>query len=317
MGKEDFKIPVGISNCLTGEKVRYDGGEKRDAFVMEHLGQFFDLKGFCPEVEAGLDVPREPIQLVYRDKKIRAVGIKDPEVDVTRALKKLTDKHANLFTPLCGYILKARSPSCGMLKVPVFKNGKQTGESAGIFAQRLMKQYPCMPVEEAERLADPALLENFVQRVYVMKNWKTLLQKKLTPKRLQDFHHQHKYLILSHRADSYPQLQAMVSKAKKKRLTDTSQDYITLLMRTMKVMPTRKSHAAVLTRLQEKLERIATTDELKALSKSITKFKKGNAPLSEPQSLIEALLKKLDQPSVTVSNYLEPYPTNFGIKSAL
>ena len=308
MAKEDLKIPVGISSCITGENVRYDGGNKYDPRVIEHLGKYFDLRGFCPEVEAGLGVPRETIQLVYKNKKIRAVGVKDPDRDVTRALKKAADKNSATFEPLCGYILKARSPSCGMYKVPVFKSDKQKGEGSGIFAQRLMKTYPCLPVEESERLENPEILENFVLRVFVMEAWKQLLAEKLTPKRLLAFHNQFKYLILSHRADSFPQLDRMAKSAKKKGLRETAQEYITLLMRTLRVRPSRKCQARVMQTLADELAPLGSKEETKDLSKAIEKFKKGDKPKDKVLKLLQQLADKLDESSPAIERYLAPYP---------
>lgn len=311
MGKEGSKIPVGISSCLTGKNVRYDGDQKRDLYVMDHLTGYFDLHPFCPEVEAGMGVPREPIQLVYKNKKIRALGVKNPDDDFTRPLKKITNKNTDKFRHLCGYLLKARSPSCGMAHVPLFKNKKLKGESTGIFAQKLMKHFPCLPVEESERLDDPTIRENFFQRVYVMHRWQQILKTRLTPKALQSFHEHHKYLMLSHRADSYQQLERMVKKAKKKNIKTTGKEYISLLMATLKIKASRKSHAVVMREFADQLAEVIKKSEQKELANAIDAFREEGSSITAVINLLRPHIHKLPD-SQAREIYLEPYPKSLG-----
>lgn len=191
------KIPVGISSCLLGQEVRFDGGHKHDAYITGTLGQYFEFRPFCPEVEIGLGVPRPTLHLVRIGEEIRCVGVKDPERDVTDRLRRRAEQLKDQHAELCGYILKKDSPSCGMERVKVYGNGQPRREGVGLYAEALMKANPLLPVEEEGRLGDPGLRENFIQRVYVFYRWKKMLAEGLTPGGLTTFHARHKLIIMS------------------------------------------------------------------------------------------------------------------------
>jgi uncharacterized protein YbbK (DUF523 family) len=156
-------IRIGISSCLLGERVRYDGGHKRDAYIIETLGRHFEFVPICPEVAIGLGVPRKPIKLVGDPRSPRAVCVDDPTLDVTDKLSAYGARMARELDGISGYILKSRSPSCGMEGVEVFPS---VATAAGLYARAFMDLQPLLPVEEEDRLADPALRENFIERVY-------------------------------------------------------------------------------------------------------------------------------------------------------
>ena len=192
------KIPIGISSCLLGEQVRFDGGHKRDAYIMGTLSEYFEFHPFCPEVAIGLGIPRPVIHLVKIDNAIRCVGVKDPELDVTDRLRDVADQQKVSHAGLCGYILKKDSPSCGMERVKVYAGKQPHREGYGIYAQEMMRNNPLLPVEEEGRLGDPGLRENFIQRVYVLYRWKQLLAEGLSAQSLTRFHARHKLIIMSH-----------------------------------------------------------------------------------------------------------------------
>jgi uncharacterized protein YbbK (DUF523 family) len=156
-------IRIGISSCLLGEHVRYDGGHKRDSCIIETLGRYFEFVPVCPEVAIGLGVPRAPIRLIGDPHAARAVGVDDPTLDVTDRLSAYGARMAVELDGISGYILKSRSPSCGMEGVEVFAS---VATAAGLYARAFMDLQPLLPVEEEGRLADPALRENFIERVY-------------------------------------------------------------------------------------------------------------------------------------------------------
>ena len=182
------KIPVGISSCLLGHNVRYDGGHKRNTYIIDTLGRYFDFQPFCPEVEIGLGIPRTPIYLVKKNNEVRCVDTKNPKKDLTDSLRGYARQQENTFQNLCGYILKKGSPSCGMEKVKVHENNTYRREGIGIYAKEMMRINPLLPVEEEGRLGDSQLLENFIQRVYVLYGWKQILLEGLSEKRLVYFH---------------------------------------------------------------------------------------------------------------------------------
>jgi uncharacterized protein YbbK (DUF523 family) len=161
------KIKVGVSSCLLGEKVRFDSGHKKNSYINGVLSEFFEFLPFCPEVEIGLGVPREPIRLVLLDGAVHCKGTKNTQLDVTEKLSAVADEQRAWHEELCGYILKKDSPSCGMERVRLYTNGTPSRTGIGLYARKLIENFPSLPVEEEGRLEDSRLRENFIQRVYI------------------------------------------------------------------------------------------------------------------------------------------------------
>ena len=211
------RIPVGISMCLLGEEVRYDGGHKHDHFITGTLANYFDFVPVCPEVAIGMGVPREPIRLVAQRSSPRALGIRNTALDVTDALRKYGENQARTLTALCGYIFKRGSPSCGMERVKVYsKSGMPQKNGQGIYAKAFMDKQPLIPCEEEGRLGDPQLRENFIQRVFVLYRWRQMLLSRLTAGKLVEFHTQHKYIVMAHHQRAYQQLGQLIANLNKK-----------------------------------------------------------------------------------------------------
>ena len=197
------KISVGISSCLLGEEVRFNGGHKHSAICSKELGRYFQFKPICPEVGIGLGVPRKPIRLVGDPMQPRAVGVDNPNIDVTEKLKEYGEKALPHLTNICGYIFTKGSPSCGVFRVKVYKENGMPNENpgSGIFASVIMKNNPLLPVEEAGRLTDPVLKENFIQRVFAYHDWQQLKKGSLNINKLMGFHSRYKYSLMSHSPD--------------------------------------------------------------------------------------------------------------------
>jgi uncharacterized protein YbbK (DUF523 family) len=159
---EQPRLRIGVSSCLLGERVRYDGGHKRNKWIARTLARHFELVPVCPEVAIGLGVPRPPIRLVLRAGKVRAVGVHDPLLDVSHALTRYGREMAVTLDDLCGYVFKARSPSCSVAGIAV-KGARET--HAGLYAAAFLKAHPLLPVEDEERLQDAALRRQFLARV--------------------------------------------------------------------------------------------------------------------------------------------------------
>lgn len=168
---EEVTIRIGVSACLVGDKVRYDGKDKRNAYITDTLARVFELVPVCPEVAIGMGVPRPPIRLVGGLHTPRALGVDDPSIDASEALIAYGRRMAMALDDISGYIFKARSPSCGPWRVPVHTGGASTAEGVGLYAREIMTQMPMMPVEEEERLVDPALRDNFLERVFIYHCW--------------------------------------------------------------------------------------------------------------------------------------------------
>lgn len=225
------RIKIGISRCLLGDKVRYDGGHKHDPFVTDTLGQFFDLVPVCPEVEYGLPVPREAMKLVGRTKEPQLVTVKTG-IDHTDGMLKWAGKRLKELEreDLCGFIFKSKSPSSGIKDVRVYTaRGREGRRGVGIFAGAFMRYFPLIPVEDDEGFHNPRLRDNFIEKVFVLKRWREFLKKGKSMKDLVDFHRDHKILMLAHSPAHYRMLDKIIADSKDHR-KDMRQAYIETMM---------------------------------------------------------------------------------------
>jgi uncharacterized protein YbgA (DUF1722 family)/uncharacterized protein YbbK (DUF523 family) len=309
------KIPIGISSCLIGQEVRFDGGHKHDAYITGTLGQYFEFHSFCPEVEIGLGVPRPTLHLAKVDGEIRCVGVKDPERDVTDRLRKHAEQLKERHAELCGYILKKDSPSCGMERVKVYSNSQPRREGVGIYAEAMMKANPLMPVEEEGRLGDPGLRENFIQRVYVFFRWKQMLLEGLSADKLTTFHARHKLIIMSH--GDYREPGRILAGLSKETLAETAEKYIALLMKILKHVPTRSRHVNVLQHIQGYLKKELSADDKAEMVEVIERYRRGELPLIVPLTLLKHHFRKFPDPYIDESYYLSPYPQELRLLNEL
>jgi uncharacterized protein YbgA (DUF1722 family)/uncharacterized protein YbbK (DUF523 family) len=300
------KIPLGISSCLLGQPVRYDGGHKRDSYITGTLAHYFELIPFCPEVAIGMGTPRPTIQLVKSGVEIRSVGVKNADIDVTEALRGYADQQKQAHDRLCGYILKKDSPSCGMERVKVYSNNQPQKIGIGIYAETMMRNNSILPVEEEGRLGDPQLRENFIQRVYVLHRWKQLVAEGLSPSQLTRFHARHKLIIMSH--DSYIELGQSLANVTKANVADVAQTYIAQLMQTLKKVASRKSHVNVLQHIQGYLKKELEADDKAELCELIERYRQGEVPLIVPLTLLKHHFRKNTDPYIEDSYYMSPYP---------
>jgi uncharacterized protein YbgA (DUF1722 family)/uncharacterized protein YbbK (DUF523 family) len=300
------KIPVGISSCLLGQPVRYDGGHKRDSYISGTLAQYFDFQAFCPEVAIGMGTPRPTIQLVKKDKAIRSLGVKNPDWDVTDPLRDYAKAQKVAHADLCGYILKKDSPSCGMERVKVYINSQPQKMGVGIYAEEMMRNNPLLPVEEEGRLGDPRLRENFIQRVYVLHRWKQLMAEGLTPSGLTRFHARHKLIIMSH--ENYADLGQLLAAVTKANINEVASSYIAQLMMALKKVASRKSHVNVLQHIQGYLKKQLDADDKAELCEVIERYRQGEVPLIVPLTLLKHHFRKTPDPYIEDSYYLLLYP---------
>ncbi len=300
------KIPIGISSCLLGQNVRYDGGHKRDSYITGTLSEYFDFQPFCPEVGIGLGTPRPTIHLVKIEQAVHCVGIKDPDIDVTERLRSHAEQQKQLHADLCGYILKKGSPSCGMERVKIFSGVQHNKDGVGIYAEEMMRLNPLLPVEEEGRLGDAGLRENFIQRIYVLHRWKTLLAEGLTGHSLTHFHARHKLIIMSH--EDYRELGQLLAGLTKASLEQVAGEYILQLMTTLRKPATRKSHVNVLQHIQGYLKKDLSTDNKVELCEIIERYRNGYVPLIVPLTLLKHHFRKSPDPYIEDSYYMNPYP---------
>ncbi len=309
------KIPVGISSCLLGQPVRYDGGHKRDAYIVGTLAEYFDFKPFCPEVAIGMGIPRPTIQLVKVGDEIRGVGVKNPALDVTRQLQDYAYEQKLAHAGLCGYILKKDSPSCGMERVKVYNNNQPHKNGIGLYAEIMMQNNPLMPVEEEGRLGDPKLRENFVKRVFVLHRWQQLLAEGLSPSGLTRFHARHKLIIMSHA--NYADLGQLLAGVTKTNITNVADAYISRLMQLLKKVAQRKDHVNVLQHIQGYLKKNLAPDDKAELCELIERYRKGEVPLIVPLTLLQHHFRKNPDPYIEGAYYMSPYPQQLQLINAI
>lgn len=313
-------IPVGISSCLLGEKVRYDGGHKGHSYITQTLGSYFEFRPFCPEVSIGLGIPRKPIRL-WRNSgnrsSIHCVDVGDTSLDYTVALQECGDEQKPWQQQLCGYILKKDSPSCGMERVKVWDDVMPVREGIGIYAKRLMKNFPYLPVEEEGRLGDAILRENFVQRVFVMFRWQKMRQAGLSVASLVDFHARHKLIIMSHDQSRYRGLGQLVAATTKENLESNAEAYLLGLMQALKQRANRGNHMNVLQHIQGYLKSSLDSEDKKELVQIFEKYHRGQVPLIVPITLLNHFFRKHPNEYIANSWYMRPYPQELKLQNEI
>jgi uncharacterized protein YbgA (DUF1722 family)/uncharacterized protein YbbK (DUF523 family) len=310
---------VGISACLLGHNVRYDGGHKRDRFIVETLGKHIEFFPVCPEAAIGLGVPRPTIRLVGDPLQPRLVGVSDANQDVTERMERYAMTQARELKQVSGYILKKDSPSCGMERVKVYSETTQqcARKGTGVFARVVMQRLPLLPFEEEGRLNDSILRENFINRVYVYQHWQGLLASGITPGNLIAFHTDHKYLVMAHSQAAYQRLGRLLSNLPKRALSETTDRYIDELMHTLKRRVTRKRHVNVLQHIMGYLKKQISRDDKKELSASIEAYRRGETPLIVPITLFRHYFRYHPDSYMSRQVYLQPHPDALGLRNSI
>ncbi len=310
-------IPVGISSCLLGERVRYDGGHKGHSYITGTLSEYFTFQPFCPELAIGLGVPRKPIRLQRQPEgQIRCVQVDDYSADYTDALQRCADDQVHWQQALCGYILKKDSPSCGMERVKVWDDVMPSREGVGFFASQLMKNFPYLPIEEEGRLGDAVLRENFIQRVFAMRRWHEMAES-LTVPALIEFHARHKLILMSREQSAYRDLGRLVAATNKDNLAENSRQYLHDFMALMKIRATRKNHVNVLQHVQGYLKKFLDGDDKQELLQTIEKYRLGQLPLIVPITLLNHHFRRHPNEYIADSYYMKPYPEELCLQNVI
>ena len=302
------KILVGISSCLLGEEVRHNGSHKLHSYIVSTLGQYFDFRAFCPEMSIGLGVPRAPIRIVNIDEKIRVVGSKNPDVDVTDKLIESANQQRSWHKNLYAYIVKKDSPSCGMERVKVYKKDAPMRTGTGLYTQVLMENFPDLPVEEEGRLGDPCLRENFIKRVFIYKRWRDLEDEGIELKKITRFHAQHKLILYSHDQNLGRDLGKKLATIKSSEAEAFAVEYRSKLMQILRIPATTKNHVNVLQHIQGYLKKKLDSDDRQELSKLIDEYRTGLVPLIVPVTLLRHHFRKCPDPYIDDSYYMNPHP---------
>jgi len=304
------KVLIGISSCLLGEKVRYDGQHKKDLYITETLGNFFEWLPVCPEVEAGLPIPREAMRLEQKDGEVRLVTVKS-KIDKTLILKKWSEEKVQLLSekPICGFIFKGRSPSSAIYDAKIYnEKGAFIRKGAGIFGSTFLNSLPLLPVIDDGRLHDPKLRENFFEKVFCYKRWLETLKYENTTHGLIKFHTRHKLIIMSHSVKHYNILGKMLANTKLYSKSELFKEYIKLFMEAMSLIATTKKHTNVLMHCMGYFKKYISSDEKAELLEVLEQFRQGFLPLIVPITLIKHYTRKFKEPYLSEQYYLNPYP---------
>jgi uncharacterized protein YbgA (DUF1722 family)/uncharacterized protein YbbK (DUF523 family) len=310
-------LRLGISRCLLGDEVRFDGGHKKDSFLTDVLGRYVEWVPVCPEVEAGLGTPREAMRLVGNPQNPRLVTIKSG-TDHTRALETLTtNRIAQLMElDLSGYVFKKGSPSCGIERVRIYnEQGVPSGNGVGLFARAFIEQFPLIPVEEEGRLCDPTLRENFIERVFCYRRWQDLFHDGVTKQALVQFHTIHKYLLLAHSPQQYKVLGRLVGQAERNHPKEFAHRYGELFMKTLAVKTTVRKHVNVLQHILGHFKDRLGTHEKAELAGVIGDYHQELTPLIVPLTLIKHYVQIFDVSYIRDQVYLNPHPKELMLRN--
>jgi uncharacterized protein YbgA (DUF1722 family)/uncharacterized protein YbbK (DUF523 family) len=310
-------IRLGVSQCLLGDPVRFDGGHKLDHFIRDTLGTYVDFVPVCPEVESGLGVPREAMRLEGDIEAPRLVTVRT-KVDLTdRMLTWASRRVRELETEdLCGFIFKSKSPSSGMERVRVYtEQGMPVLRGVGLFARAFKNHFPLLPVEEEGRLHDPMLRENFIESIFALKRWRDTLSAKKTMGRLVQFHTANKLLLLSHSQQYFRDMGRLVAQGKELHLAQLYSRYEVQLLEALKLKPTVKKHVNVLHHMMGYFKKHLSSDEKQELLEVISHYHQGLTPLIVPITLFNHYVRKYQEPYLVQQTYLNPHPTALKLRN--
>jgi uncharacterized protein YbgA (DUF1722 family)/uncharacterized protein YbbK (DUF523 family) len=302
-------IRLGISACLLGQRVRYDGGHRFDPFLVQTLGRYVEWVPVCPELELGLGVPRETLHLVGDPRAPRLVGTQTGH-DLTEDMLAWSRRRLDELEPLelSGFVFKKGSPSSGLRSVPVYDGqGMPSGSGSGIFAGELVKRWPLLPVEEEGRLEDMRLRESFIERVSCYYRWREMLTREPTPAGLVRFHTAHKMTLLAHSTEHYRSLGRMVAEAGSRPWAELATEYAVGFMNCLKVLATPGKHANVMQHLVGYLKDTLAAEDKAELLSLIDEYRRGLLPLVVPLTLLRHHLSRHLVPEwVNRQVYLNP-----------
>jgi len=311
------KIKLGVSTCLLGEPVRYDGGHKLDRFLTDVLGRFVEYVPVCPEVECGLPVPRESMHLEGHPEAPRLISSRSKQDLTDRMLHWAGQRLKELEKEeLCGFIFKSNSPSSGMERIKVFDSrGMSVKMGRGIFARAFISRFPLTPVEDEGRLHDMAIRENFIERIFAYHRWLKLNRESRKVGNLVEFHARHKYLIMAHSSKHYSQMGRLIAHTKDIPEDELFDQYGSLLMEALKLKATVRKNTNILQHLAGYFKKDLTADEKSELQELITGYHSGYLPLIVPVTLLNHYTRKFGKEYLRSQYYLHPHPIELQLRN--
>lgn len=313
----ESKIRLGISSCLMGEKVRYDGGHKFDSMLVHTLGPYVEYYPVCPEVEVGFGIPREALRLIGKPEEPRMITVRS-HLDVTDRMLEWSKKRVIQLEQenLCGFIFKSDSPSSGMERVKVYgESGMPVKRGIGLFARTFMEHFPLLPTEEEGRLCDARLRENFIERIFTLKRWRDMLSEANTKNGLIEFHTHHKLMILAHSPELYRQMGRLVSDLHETPLPDVQRSYEKTLMEALRIKTTVKKNINVLQHILGYFKTVLSSEEKQQILDVFDHYYKEHIPLIVPITLLGFFVRKYSEPYLAKQVYLNPHPIELQLRN--
>lgn len=309
-------ITLGVSACLLGEQVRYDGGHKHDRYITDILGPYFSFLPVCPEVGCGLPIPREAMRL-EGDPKAPRLMTRQTRIDITAqmlgfcAVKVIELESADL----CGFVFKKDSPSSGLFRVKVYNNGQALKVGTGLFAAAMAKHFPVLPMEEEGRLNDAAIRENFIDRVFCYRRWKDFQAAKPTIGRLVEFHTAHKLLMTAHSPTIYREMGVLVARGAGLQMPELLSRYEELFMRGLAFHATVRKNTNVLQHIAGYFKKQLSAEEKAEMLEVVDQYHDCLLPLIVPITLLRHYIRKYDHQYLKGQIYLSPYPAQLMLRN--
>ena len=314
----DSKIKIGVSSCLLGEKVRWNGDHKQNHYVRETLANYFEYVSICPEMEVGMGVPRETVALYGDLEKSRMISRKT-QTDWTKPMQKYINVRINslINKDLCGFIFKSKSPSCGLSRVPIYAEfgSHNARHGVGMFAKKFADKFPLVPTEDEGRLNDPRIRENFIVRVFSFYRLQNLYKKNFSIGGLVKFHTQQKYLLLAHSRKHYDALGQLVAKPKSLKIEQLKDRYGKTFMEALTFKATPKKNTDVLLHMMGFLKKTLSKGEKEEILSTIEDYRKELLPLIVPITLIYHQVIKYNVEYLKNQVYLKPHPKELMLRN--
>jgi uncharacterized protein YbgA (DUF1722 family)/uncharacterized protein YbbK (DUF523 family) len=308
------KLRIGISACLLGQEVRFDGSHKRDRFLTEAFADYAEWVSVCPELEMGLGVPRPTLRLEKDGDQTRLIMPKTGE-DYSEQMATFAEERVDRLTALKldGYVLKSRSPSCGMERVKIYPHAGSSGSFAskgvGHFAAVLMKCLPNLPVEEEGRMHDPPLRENFVSRLFAYQRWQALVANGVTRAALTTFHAAHKYQMMAHNQTRLRNAGRLLANPDAFASDDElATAYLAEFTQIMQRAPSPRNHSNALQHMVGYFTKELDAQDTAEMTQAIDDYRLGLLPLIVPITLIRHYVRKFDVTYLQDQVYLFPHP---------
>jgi uncharacterized protein YbgA (DUF1722 family)/uncharacterized protein YbbK (DUF523 family) len=311
------RIRIGVSACLLGQKVRYDGGHKHDRYITDVLGQYLEFVPVCPEVEAGFPVPRETFRLVGDPANPRLVTTRS-RVDHTERMAAWARKRVRELEGenLCGFIFKSDSPNSGLMRVKVYNDkGMAEKTGVGIFAREFTRHFPLLPVEEEGRLNDAKLRETFLEQLFTLKRWRETLARGRRLANLVDFHTRHKLLLLAHSPVHAKRMGALVAAGRSAAAAELLRAYEEALIEALRVKTTVKKNLNVLEHILGYFKQALSADEKQELLEIFDRYRRELVPLIVPVTILNHYVRKFDEPYLRGQVYLQPHPIDLKLRN--